>query len=45
MVKSLFVGRNKNKIVSMQDFRNYVNPISFLNNINNKLPKAYNTAE
>ena len=29
----------------MQDFRNYINPVSFLNNINNKLPKAYNTAE
>jgi len=29
----------------MQDFRNYINPVSFLNNINNKPPKAYNTAE
>lgn len=34
-----------NKVLSMQLFRNYINPVPFLNNINNKSPKIYMLAQ
>lgn len=44
-VKSPFFGQKKNKVLSMQVLRNYINPVPFLNNINSKLPKVYIPAE
>lgn len=44
-VKSPFFGQKKNKVLSMQVLRNYINLVPFLNNINSKLPKVCILAE